>query len=617
MIQTAQKTCKNYNNNNNNPGCFFCTMAEPDPSARRSRIAKCFRELPLRDDKELMIILTGVWRIAVAKPDDPEFPALGLFPCMAKLIINDRNCNNMSIPYYAAHIIGSYTMNSSEFAEMAVRAGVLTPLMELLRGKMSWVEQRVAVRALGHIASHRATFKAVAAAHESEIVNLAMKIASNCIETVYNEFVKMGSEGRMEYQCELMGKGVGGLELQNKKAEAWATQLQSWSLYLLNCFARKKRSINLICNQEFLTELSSIWGGLENQNSFSGICLIRTLCLTQNGRESIANSPHLLKTLCNLSRSSDDSQIKAIKILLSLLQDPNTRPKTLQISAPFLVDLVELRAIRGRSKLGDQIAELLLQDYAKFKVEKSGSLGEGISPFLEEAWELKVGRRKPDELMSERELKQRRVMVSMLKKEGNQKFWAGRVAEAVVIYKKALDLCPLKLRKERIVLHSNRAQCFLIQGEAESAIRDTTRALCLSGQTNNPHLKSLWRRSQAFDMKGMGRESLMDCMLFINDKGRRGMKIPYYAIRMLNKQMNATWIFAAAAAAAAANDETQRPIVFFENGKTKEEEKKKKKFMDGKLEKLIGNGVHQKKGLWRRISIKKNNGLDRRSSVDF
>nr|GMC97085.1 Tetratricopeptide repeat protein 1 [Ipomoea batatas] len=492
-------------------------MAEPDPSARRSRIAKCFRELPLRDDKELLIILTGVWRIAVAKPNDPEFPALGLFPCMAKLI----NCRtNMSIPYYAAHIIGSYTMNTSEFAEMAVRAGVLTPLMELLRGKMSWVEQRVAVRALGHIASHRATFKAVAA-HELEIVKLAMKIACTCIETVYNEFVKMGSEGRMEYQCELMGKGVGGLELQNKKAEAWATQLQCWSLYLLNCFARKKRSINLICNQEFLTQLCSIWGGLENQNSFSGIGLIRTLCLTQNGRENIANSPHLLKTLCNLSRSSDHSQIKSIKILLSLLQDPNTRHKTLQISAPFLVDLVELRANRARSKLGNQIAELLLQDYAK----------------------TKVGRRKRDELMSGRELKQRRVMVSLLKKEGNQKFWAGKVAEAAVIYKKALDLCPLKLRKERIVLHSNRAQCFLIQGEAESAISDTTRALCLSGQAN-PHLKSLWRRSQAFDMKGMGRESLMDCMAFINAcskaKGRRGMKIPYYAIRMLNKQMNAT-----------------------------------------------------------------------------
>lgn len=602
-------------------------MAEPDPSARRSRIAKCFRELPLRDDKELLIILTGVWRIAVAKPNDPEFPALGLFPCMAKLI----NCRtNMSIPYYAAHIIGSYTMNTSEFAEMAVRAGVLTPLMELLRGKMSWVEQRVAVRALGHIASHRATFKAVAA-HELEIVKLAMKIACTCIETVYNEFVKMGSEGRMEYQCELMGKGVGGLELQNKKAEAWATQLQCWSLYLLNCFARKKRSINLICNQEFLTQLCSIWGGLENQNSFSGIGLIRTLCLTQNGRENIANSPHLLKTLCNLSRSSDHSQIKSIKILLSLLQDPNTRHKTLQISAPFLVDLVELRANRARSKLGNQIAELLLQDYAKTKVEKSESLshrnlplyyligpeGQGISPFLDEAWELKVGRRKRDDLMSGRELKQRRVMVSLLKKEGNQTFWAGKVAEAAVIYKKALDLCPLKLRKERIVLHSNRAQCFLIQGEAESAISDTTRALCLSGQAN-PHLKSLWRRSQAFDMKGMGRESLMDCMAFINAcskaKGRRGMKIPYYAIRMLNKQMNATWIFAAAAAKID-DDETQRAVVLLENGETKE--KKKKKFLDGKMEKLIGNGMHKKKGLWRRISIKKNKGLDRRSSVDF
>lgn len=88
---------------------------------------------------------------------------------MASLIhkgINDTHWlltnQNIYIPYYAAHIIGSYTMNKEEFAQLAVESGVLPPLLDLLSGKISWVEQRVAVRALGHLASYKSTFESVA-----------------------------------------------------------------------------------------------------------------------------------------------------------------------------------------------------------------------------------------------------------------------------------------------------------------------------------------------------------------------------------------------------------------------------------------------------------------------
>ncbi|CAA2959981.1 Clathrin, heavy chain [Olea europaea subsp. europaea] len=49
-----------------------------------------------------------------------------------------------------------------EFAETAVNAGVIPALVELLRGKLTWVEQRVAVQALGHLATYASTFPAVA-----------------------------------------------------------------------------------------------------------------------------------------------------------------------------------------------------------------------------------------------------------------------------------------------------------------------------------------------------------------------------------------------------------------------------------------------------------------------
>ncbi|PPD72511.1 hypothetical protein GOBAR_DD30584 [Gossypium barbadense] len=429
----------------NNPCCFFCIMKEPDTSSRRSGLATCFKEMSVinRDDQQHVLVLSGLWNIAMAQPDDPEFISLGIFDCMVSLLekgTNDRSWllrdQNIYIPYYAAHVIGSYTMNKVEFAEKAVLAGVIPPLMELLRGKISWVEQRVAVRALGHLASYERTFEAVAAYEEELMITKDQNIIVICLQ-----------------------EEVGGLEMENRKAEEWASQLQCWSLYLLNCFACKERSLNLICNQGFLVDLCGMWGGLVNHSSPAGVGLIRILCYSKYGRQNISESKQVLENLCHLSRSSDDWQYMGIDCLLLLLKDIDTRYKVIEIVTMFLIDLVELKSLGDRSNL----------------------------------------------------------------------------EEAIKMYNEALDTCPLKLRKERMVLYSNRAQCYLLLRDPDAAIRDSTRALCLSNPTNS-HGKSLWRRSQAYDMKGLAKESLMDCIMFINSvtttTTNKRVKIPYYAARL-------------------------------------------------------------------------------------
>lgn len=537
---------------------MLCTVEEKDPLIRKTLIVQCFKNLHLIEDMELVLTLRCLWNIALTQPDDPELPSLGVFNSMARLL---KRCTrdqkwlsrgkNMYVPYYAAHIIGSYTMNKATFSVLAVKSGIISPLIELLRGKITWVEQRVAVRALGHIARHRRTFEDIKV-HEVEIIKLTMDIASNCIYTIYSEFVGKKSEDRVEYHQYLMTKDRGELEMENKKAESWACQMQCWSLYLLNCFITKKRSINLICKEEFLKNLCDIWGGLQKPNSFSGIGLIRSLCDNEDGRKNIAQLEQVIENICNLARSSEEWQFMAIESLLLLLKDPKTRSRVTNIASPYLADLVELRTIKGGRKTDDMITRLLLQDYAKIKYGQLGSHEKGSQKAIEEIWDLKVGKRKRDKIMSEQEVKETELLVSILKREGNKKFWSSEIEAAVNKYTKALDLCPLKLRKERIVLYSNRAQCHLILGEAELAISDTTRALCLSGEMR-PHTKSLWRRSQAYDMKGLARLSLMDCLMFINERsklnGNRSStrRIPYYAMRMLNKQMTATWTFAGAA----------------------------------------------------------------------
>ncbi|KAL0440253.1 UNVERIFIED_CONTAM: hypothetical protein Slati_2508300 [Sesamum latifolium] len=100
------------------PGCFFCVMKEGNPSKRRASLLKFFRELPSQDDDGQVLPISGLWNTAMAHPNDPEFIELGIFECMAALIwkgLKNRRWlshdQNIYIPYYAAHIIGSYTMN--------------------------------------------------------------------------------------------------------------------------------------------------------------------------------------------------------------------------------------------------------------------------------------------------------------------------------------------------------------------------------------------------------------------------------------------------------------------------------------------------------------------------
>ncbi|KAL6013186.1 hypothetical protein ACLOJK_003678 [Asimina triloba] len=551
--------------------CFFCAMKEQDPSLRRAAIAKCFREMPETEEQELVLVLSGLWNIAMAHPNDPEFPSLGIFTCMARLIsrgLADRpwllRHQNVYIPYYAAHIIGSYTINLPHFAAAAARAGVVPPLLDLLRGKLSWVEQRVAVRALGHLASYDATFDSVAA-HEDDVVELAMHVASTCVDVVYAEFVGVRERRkRVGYHCDLLTRGMGGLEMENRKAEEWASQLQCWSLHLLNCFACKDRSLHRICRQAFLKDLCSMWGGLVNDASPSGVGLLRILCHSKTGRRAIADCREVVESLCNLSRSSDDWQYMGIDCMLLLLKDPDTRPQVMEMAARHLADLVELVDLGGRKRVGEAIAEALLLDFrdGKAAAAKSKKKQQQQQKAVEMVWELKVERAKKEKSMGREEAEARWASAVSIKQAGNERFWGGEVEAAAMRYSEALEFCPVRMRKERMVLYSNRAQCWLLLREAEKAASDATRALCLAAPANS-HRKSLWRRSQAYDMMGLAKESLMDCVVFVNgwlglhdhddgdDEGpqpqkKRSGKVPYYASRMISKQMSATWLFGGA-----------------------------------------------------------------------
>lgn len=526
--------------------CFFCAMKEPNTHLRRSALSTFFSEMPYQEHEEDVLVLSSLWSIAMTHPNDTELPSLGVLCCMSLLISKGlseplwlHRHQNIYIPYYAAHVIGSYTISLPSLASLAVEAGVIPPLLSLFCGHMTWVEQRVAARALGHLASYDSTFPAVARYGE-EIIRVAIKISSTCINSVYEEFVN--ATKREKYHRNLLTRGLGGVQMEDRKAEEWASQLQCWSLYLLSCFAwRDKMYHSLICHDfRFLKKLCKMWGGMVNGDSPAGVGLMRILCRSEAGREAMAGCSEVIGSLCSLSRSSDDWQYMGIDCLLLLLNDPNTRSKVMDIAATCLVDLAELDSLGSRKKLGDSITKVLLLDFN----------GEGTNSRIKSLWKLKIGRKRKEEAMPEEELKKRIVIAAAKKQEGNEKFWSGDIEEAIIHYTEALEVCPLKRRKERMVLYSNRAQCQLLMQELDKAISDATRALSLSRPANS-HGKSLWRRAQAYDMKGMAKESLMDCIMFVNRQfdGRNkketiSANVPYYAARMISKQMSAAGLFA-------------------------------------------------------------------------
>lgn len=221
-------------------------------------------------------------------------------------------------------------------------------------------------------------------------------------------------------------------------------------------------------------------------------------------------------------------------------------------AAPALVDLAEITILGDHKKLGDSIVNVLqecIQSQGTGRNSFSNRTKEMIEELLNSRQRLKWEKNMPKEDLH---IKQAAALV--VKLEGNSLFSSGNISGAASKYSEALALCPMRSRKERVVLYSNRAQCYLLLQQPLAAISDATRALCLHNPLNR-HAKSLWRRAQAYDMLGFSKESLLDAILFINecsqsndpDLSLRQNKVPDYAERLVKKQMRAAWLFREAA----------------------------------------------------------------------
>lgn len=226
--------------------------------------------------------------------------------------------------------------------------------------------------------------------------------------------------------------------------------------------------------------------------------------------------------------------------------------QVMDTALPTLLDLAEITTLGEHKKLGDSIVNVL-QDC----IQTPGIGRNSISSHAKEQVEELLNSRerlKWEKSMPKEDLHIKQAAALVVKLEGNSLFSSGDISGAALKYSEALALCPVRSKKERIVLYSNRAQCNLLLQQPMAAISDATRALCLQNPVNL-HAKSLWRRAQAYDMLGLAKESLLDAILYINecsqstdpDMPSRQNKVPEYAERFVKKQMRAAWLFKEAA----------------------------------------------------------------------
>jgi tetratricopeptide (TPR) repeat protein len=218
-------------------------------------------------------------------------------------------------------------------------------------------------------------------------------------------------------------------------------------------------------------------------------------------------------------------------------------------AAPTLIDLSDLSSLGDHKRLGDTIFNTLQS------VAQSSKLANHTQELLDELVRFRQ-RVKLEKAMPKEDLRIKQAAALVVKLEGNSLFSSGNITDAAKKYSEALEICPLKSKREIVVLYSNRAQCYLLLQQPWLAIGDATRALCMHNPVNR-HAKSLWRRAQAYDMIGLAKESLLDAILFINEctgstdpelsVKNAGSKVPDYAERLVKKQMRKAWLFREAA----------------------------------------------------------------------
>ncbi|GJV86425.1 pentatricopeptide repeat-containing protein [Tanacetum coccineum] len=137
-------------------------------------------------------------------------------------------------------------------------------------------------------------------------------------------------------------------------------------------------------------------------------------------------------------------------------------------------------ALGDHNKLGDLILGVLqecIQSHGTGRNSVSNRTKEHVNEILHSRERLKLEKKYAKKDLN---IKQ----AAAVKLEGKSLFSSKNISEATSKYSEALALCPVRSKKERVILYSNRAKCYLLLQQPLGDISDATHAFCLHNPFN-------------------------------------------------------------------------------------------------------------------------------------
>lgn len=186
--------------------------------------------------------------------------------------------------------------------------------------------------------------------------------------------------------------------------------------------------------------------------------------------------------------------------------------------------------------LGDASSSVDVEHYPG---DASGGVDSEFSEKVKDSSTVELEREKQKEIirlevenaLTEEERQAMLAEAVKIKTEGNDAFKGGCFKDALVLYTKALESCPLKYNKQRSIMLSNRAACHGKEEKYEDVVKDCTKAI----DCDPTYIKAINRRAEAYEQLDKLDEALKDHKMILELD--RTQSASFHACMKLEKQI--------------------------------------------------------------------------------
>ena len=413
----------------------------------------------------------------------------------------------------------------------------------MAHGKLTWVEQRSAMRTLSNLLvlpdddiPDADTMLIVNAAVKLGVVSVSVNLSLNSQKIVYEAAIRHPSKIR-GYQSDLITRGNGSNSKAAMEAIDCADQMHNYSVTILSVLSRIKSVASVIYQESIISKFKPIFT-LTN-NSYIG-CVSQCLkecCFIATAGDIISNDVLYLLKRC-LSMYEANAATDAALALAHL-----ARNKDIQLSivshdiVPYMFAFLRFSVIVLEPKHVEviNIARSAATTFLDIMTSNKCYYYEGKDKYLQDYNDWKT-KRSEEKSKSKAQLQELQREAITIKNHGNIYFGQSKYKEALQMYSNAVKICPFKDRTTMTNLYSNMAECCIKLEQYETCILYTTFATCISYK----HEKSIYRRVLALTKLNDWTFAKLEGLNFVDTYDR-----PDYRALLMTAMKQCNWLITA------------------------------------------------------------------------